>query len=1071
MNFFIFIVSLNSFFYSICQSILTNTFPFTSTTNSREFMIKKSSSNSVFTSNMEFNLLFNLDNNKFALLNFRTDTLKGSFVPYIMYDNNNEASYVLIKEENYSSIIDINSNSTSPLLLNTNSDIYAFSEYTSTLFFNLQCEQTIGSIILRMINVETQNVIAERANTTTLCVESINFIAKFSNNKIITLFSFEQYDGRINSYLWDISENDILYVNGTTIMSFHTFSVEIIQFVEIFSGNGMLCSYISGTISCFILTSSNTYSAPFVDILTDCVDTHKNYYVLEQLGDHYGIVGCQASSYYQIQIVVYDFAELSKATPIMLNTPITFTEGFLQYQFTVLSDFKVVIAGIDSSYSYYWNTFSVVMPNTNIPEDTNYYSFYADSSELSYHQCYTTCLACSDALNGTEHNCLSCLPGGYFYEDRPTNCALLGEQEDGYILNPVNNKYTYCITLFYIDNNTFVCGECNDNYPFLIQTQKQCVKNCNEYGLYLYIDQCYEECPGDTIILNNSTCVQFQENISEPIIIETSKEEMKENIKENIVNLAETSSIVIGTDFVLQASSTDTPTITISWLTTVTLGPCEAILRASYTIPENESLYISKIDSNETDSPTPTVIYQVFDIRANELALSVCDNQGGIEVSYPIVNSTNVNITLGQQMKEEGFDVFNREDQFFNDICVPFSVDNADVSLKDRVNDFYQNVSFCDDGCVYEGVDYDTNRVKCKCLSQLTEQSIEKSQSVLQELYANTNLPLFTCYKEVFTSKLYMNNIGFYFHSSILFIELLLIVVFFCSKGFNLIYFKGYKKFHTVSNPEIARKTTIFETTEMNVYSSPSRPIIEKDRPEMNTLTLEKEDIYVLNNNTNLDSCIYNKASKEEDRSFFKYFFILLVSKIDIISIFFCQGDFDILVLALSEYFFSLNVDFFINGLLFSDDIISQRYNNGKVSFVTTLLLTLISNIVSFCITYVIRKLVSYTGPLELLLMESNSEMKYLNHLRKLIRIIKIKIGIFFILTILISTMIIYYISIFCIIYKQSQWNWFTNSFISLGLSIITSFGMSFLISLIRYLGLWMKSEKIYNVSLYLNRS
>ena len=1071
MNFFIFIVYLNSFFYSICQSILNKTFPFTSTTNSQEFMIRRSSSNSVFTSNMEFNLLFNLDDNQLDLLNFRTDTLKGSFVPYIMYDDNKEASYILIKEESYSSIIDINSNSTIPLWLTTNSDIYAFSQYNSTLFFNLQCDQSIDSIILRLINVETQNIIVERTNSTTLCLEKINFIAKFSNNKIITLFAYLQDDGRINSYLWNITQNDILFINNTDLMSFHSYPVESLQFVEIFSGNGMLCSYISGKISCFILTSSNTYSAPFVDILTGCVDTHKNYYVLEQLGDHYGIVGCQASSYYQIQIVVYDFQTISQATPIMLNTPITFTEGFLQYQFTVLSDFKVVIAGIDSSYSYYWNTFSVAMPNTNVPEDSNYFSFYADSSDLSFHQCYTTCLTCSGALNGTEQNCLSCLPGEYFYEDRPTNCALLGEQEDGYIINPVNNKYTYCTTTFYIDNNTFVCGECNDNYPYLIQAQNQCVKNCNEYGLYLYIDQCYEQCPENTIIFNNSSCVHFQDNNSEPIIIETSKEEMKENIKENIVNLAETSSIVVGTDFVLQAFTTDTPTITISWLTTVTLGPCEAILRASYTIPANESLYISKIDSNDTDSPTPTVIYQVFDIRANELDLSVCDNQGGIEVSYPIVNATNVNITLGQQMKEEGFDVFNREDQFFNDICVPYSVDNADVSLKDRVNDFYQNVSFCDDGCVYEGVDYDTNRVKCKCLSSLTEQSIEKSQSVLQELYANTNLPLFTCYKEVFTSKVYMNNIGFYFHSSILFIELLLIVVFFCSKGFNLIYFKGYSKFQSVSNPEMARKTTIVETIEMNVSSSPSHPIIEKDRPKMNTLTLEKEDRYVLNNNTNLDSCIYNKAHKEENRSFFKFFFILLVSKIDLISIFFCQGDFDILELALSEYLFSLNVDFFINGLLFSDDIISQRYNNGKVSLVTTLLLTLISNIVSFCITYVIRKLICYTRPLELLLMESHSEMKYLNHLRKLIRIIKIKIRIFFILTILISTMIVYYISTFCIIYKQSQWNWFTNSIISLGLSIITSFGMSFLISFIRYLGLWMKSEKIYNVSLYLNRS
>ena len=87
-----------------------------------------------------------------------------------------------------------------------------------------------------------------------------------------------------------------------------------------------------------------------------------------------------------------------------------------------------------------------------------------------------------------------------------------------------------------------------------------------------------------------------------------------------------------------------------------------------------------------------------------------------------------------------------------------------------------------------------------------------------------------------------------------------------------------------------------------------------------------------------------------------------------------------------------------------------------------------------------------------------------------MIYIIKFKVYIFFFLAIIIELSILYYLCAFCSVYKSSQWNWFYNSFLSVGISLLTSLGISVVVTITRYFGFWVKSEKIYNISLYLNR-
>ena len=53
-----------------------------------------------------------------------------------------------------------------------------------------------------------------------------------------------------------------------------------------------------------------------------------------------------------------------------------------------------------------------------------------------------------------------------------------------------------------------------------------------------------------------------------------------------------------------------------------------------------------------------------------------------------------LNMESAKDFSTQGIDVFNAKDNFFNDICHPFSNKNCtDIIINDRRTDIYQNIS------------------------------------------------------------------------------------------------------------------------------------------------------------------------------------------------------------------------------------------------------------------------------------------------------------------------------------------------------------------------------------------
>ena len=159
-----------------------------------------------------------------------------------------------------------------------------------------------------------------------------------------------------------------------------------------------------------------------------------------------------------------------------------------------------------------------------------------------------------------------------------------------------------------------------------------------------------------------------------------------------------------------------------------------------------------------------------------------------------------------------------------------------------------------------------------------------------------------------------------------------------------------------------------------------------------------------------------------------------------------------------------------MNALLYSDDVVSQKYhNNGSLDFITSLSLSLISNIVTSIISYIFQKLTNYHEYLQLLIKDVQNEQYFLLFFKKIYTSLKIKIVFYFLLNMLLCFGITYYLFIFCIIYKKSQISLLSNFFLGEAESLIKSFAVSLIVCILRVISLKCKLKRLYRTSIYLS--
>ena len=213
------------------------------------------------------------------------------------------------------------------------------------------------------------------------------------------------------------------------------------------------------------------------------------------------------------------------------------------------------------------------------------------------------------------------------------------------------------------------------------------------------IESTFIEAIQNTDLNNNSLpkeIINMPKNISKEDIID-----YIDNIMDNIT--IGTTYEVEGDDFSLLIYPTNS-TALIS-RSHVNFEKCENILREFYHLPNSTVITFFQIElqNNNSKSLINQVEYKVYDEKKKELNLTLC-NESNIQVFYLIKNDSDLDISEINSFKDSGVNVFDINDNFFTDVCHPYSTSSGDMILEDRIKYIYQNYSLCEDGCTFSEI-------------------------------------------------------------------------------------------------------------------------------------------------------------------------------------------------------------------------------------------------------------------------------------------------------------------------------------------------------------------------------
>ena len=195
-------------------------------------------------------------------------------------------------------------------------------------------------------------------------------------------------------------------------------------------------------------------------------------------------------------------------------------------------------------------------------------------------------------------------------------------------------------------------------------------------------------------------------------------------------------------------------------------------------------------NNNITKHPTNHIEYLIFNGKnGNLLNTSYC-NDLNVKISHPIVDKNSINLNISKKLYEEyKIDVYRTNDSFFNDFCMNYTSDKyTDLTLAQRRNIFYQNVSFCDSNCTYIEINYTSYTAICACevkdgiMNDVLLSGGEDLQSnksfTYNDVSSIVNYKVFQCYKEVFNLERLKINVGNYFSLTIIIIYTLCVIHF-----------------------------------------------------------------------------------------------------------------------------------------------------------------------------------------------------------------------------------------------------------------------------------------------------
>ena len=469
--------------------------------------------------------------------------------------------------------------------------------------------------------------------------------------------------------------------------------------------------------------------------------------------------------------------------------------------------------------------------NCILNEFANSNGYYFNTTYGQYVKCDKACINCNNGPVDGNTNCIKCNENEGYYPIKGKSNSMCFNSEtigEGYFLDEFDTPYKWsecyekCASCEIKGNEKkMLCLSCKINLiskkynkvVYLKLLNGNCIESCPNNLFITKEGDCVELCPSETFqFIPNTTCVdscppnyELDENRTK-CMISSSFESMtasnfKDIVSNNISSLVDSKRVINGSDFkaqVIQSSDLDPKEQIKNGISGLDLGDCVEILKKAYNIPKDQDLIVLEIESKDKNSNKKEdcvdvgkeVQVGIYDFSGRKLDMSICNQE--IIVMKGISDIEDIDLGTAMKLAEQGIDVFYAQDSFFNDICHPFQSDK-DYVLGDRREDLFQNVSFCGDNCLYNGMDYELMIAKCSCdpsVIQSSDGSSEVDGNIKKGVSLNDlansftselisfNFVVIKCYNLVFNWKILRKNIGFIIMSSMNGLQVLFLFLF-----------------------------------------------------------------------------------------------------------------------------------------------------------------------------------------------------------------------------------------------------------------------------------------------------
>ena len=474
-----------------------------------------------------------------------------------------------------------------------------------------------------------------------------------------------------------------------------------------------------------------------------------------------------------------------------------------------------------SEYRYEYNDFCYYRcPNSTYePDDNEYFcldkvagdSYYFNTDKELFKKCHEKCKICEQSGDETTNNCLECKDGLIFLNEFTSKV----------------NCYNECPHYYYFNElNQYLCTEnevCPENFNKFIPVYKKCIDECKKDRIYKYDynNTCYDHClsgtnetedyicikdeSGETIVyqcshdnnlmsvcsLNSNNNTEIYDIITTQILSDYSPDNNKSQIIEGVDNTIY--QITTGKNELELLKNGDDSSNNYS-LSIIDLGECESILKGAYNLDDDDSLIYLKKEKLSNKSSDKDIEFEVYEpYNKTKLNLSLCYTTDiNIYVKLEMSSETE---ELNEQMKELGYNIFNINDPFYQDICTPFkSSGKTDMILSDRIDDIYNNDDAqCQPNCIFSGYLLGSNYINCSCnVNKNEEKTLVKEEKFKpKKLYESffevlkySNYKILKCYKLIGNKRIITKNIGNII-LIIFFVIYLISLIFYIIKGIN----------------------------------------------------------------------------------------------------------------------------------------------------------------------------------------------------------------------------------------------------------------------------------------------